>query len=177
MRFDEAYSGNVFIKSHPNYDEAQAVIYGMPMDWTVCYRPGSRFGPQRIREVSIGLEEYSPYLDRDLDEVNYFDAGDIPFHLGMRKKFRSNCGFIRIVADGKIPVGMGGEHLVSWPVMKTVADNYEDLAIIHMDAHTDLRVNMKEKHFLTRHQFVKLPSISDRKMSIHSAFVQDERRV
>ena len=45
MRFDEAYSGNVFIKSHPNYDEAQAVIYGMPMDWTVSYRPGSRFGP------------------------------------------------------------------------------------------------------------------------------------
>ena len=141
MRFDEAYSGNVFIKSKQNYEEAQAVIYGMPMDWTVSYRPGSRFGPQRIREVSIGLEEYSPYLDRELDDVNYFDAGDIPLPFGnAAKSLDLIAGFIRqLLQDGKIPVGMGGEHLVSWPVMKTVADNYKDLAIIHMDAHTDLR--------------------------------------
>lgn len=142
MRFDEAYSGNVFIKSKQNYEKAQAVIYGMPMDWTVSYRPGSRFGPQRIREVSIGLEEYSPYLDRELDDVNYFDAGDIPLPFGnAAKSLDLIAGFIRqLMQDGKIPVGMGGEHLVSWPVMKTVADNYKDLAIIHMDAHTDLRV-------------------------------------
>ena len=54
MRFDETYAGNVFIKSYPNYEESKAVLYGMPMDWTVSYRPGSRFGPARIREVSIG---------------------------------------------------------------------------------------------------------------------------
>ena len=82
MRFDEAYSGNVFIKSHPNYEESKAVLYGMPMDWTVSYRPGSRFGPARIREVSIGLEEYSLYLDRELGDVKFFDAGDIPLPFG-----------------------------------------------------------------------------------------------
>ncbi len=142
-RFDEAYSGNVFIKSHPNYDESQAVIYGMPMDWTVSYRPGSRFGPQRIREVSIGLEEYSPYLDRDLDDVKYFDAGDIPLPFGNPQKSIDYIeGFVRqLLQDGKIPVGMGGEHLVSWPVMKAVAEKHPNLAIIHMDAHTDLRVS------------------------------------
>ncbi|MGG3842830.1 agmatinase [Anoxybacillus kestanbolensis] len=141
MRFDEAYSGNVFIKSHPNFEESQAVIYGMPMDWTVSYRPGSRFGPARIREVSIGLEEYSPYLDRELDEVKYFDAGDIPLPFGnaqrsldMIKQFVD-----RILEAGKFPLGLGGEHLVSWPVMKAVYKKYPDLAIIHMDAHTDLR--------------------------------------
>ncbi|MET0960189.1 MAG: agmatinase [Psychrobacillus psychrotolerans] len=141
MRFSEEYSGNVFIKSKQNYDEAQAVIYGMPMDWTVSYRPGSRFGPGRIREASIGLEEYSPYLDRELDDVNYFDAGDIPLPFGnAEKSLELIAGFIRqLLINGKIPVGMGGEHLVSWPVMKTVADNYDNLAIIHMDAHTDLR--------------------------------------
>ncbi|WP_075618415.1 agmatinase [Paenisporosarcina indica] len=141
MRFDEAYSGNVFIKSHPIYDEAQAVIYGMPMDWTVSYRPGSRFGPQRIREVSIGLEEYSPYLDRDLEEVKYFDAGDIPLPFGNPQRSLDEIEkFVtQLLADGKVPVGMGGEHLVSWPVMKAVAEKYPDLAIIHMDAHTDLR--------------------------------------
>ncbi|MGY3718105.1 agmatinase [Sutcliffiella cohnii] len=141
MRFDEAYSGNVFIKSHPSYEESKVVIYGMPMDWTVSYRPGSRFGPSRIREVSIGLEEYSPYLDRELEEVKYFDAGDIPLPFGNPQK---SIDMIEeyidgLMAAGKFPLGMGGEHLVSWPVMKAVAKKYPNLAIIHMDAHTDLR--------------------------------------
>ncbi|WP_163099599.1 agmatinase [Peribacillus alkalitolerans] len=143
MRFDEAYSGNVFIKSHQNFEEAEAVLYGMPMDWTVSYRPGSRFGPTRIREVSIGLEEYSAYLDRELEEVKYFDAGDIPLPFGNAQKSLDMIEeFIdKLLAEGKFPLGMGGEHLVSWPVMKAMAKKYPDLAIIHMDAHTDLREN------------------------------------
>ncbi|GGJ65546.1 agmatinase [Anoxybacillus voinovskiensis] len=141
MRFDEAYSGNVFIKSHPNFEESEAVIYGMPMDWTVSYRPGSRFGPARIREVSIGLEEYSPYLDRELEEVKYFDAGDIPLPFGNAQRSLDMIEeFVdRLLAADKFPLGLGGEHLVSWPVMKAVYKKYPDLAIIHMDAHTDLR--------------------------------------
>lgn len=141
MKFDEAYSGNVFIKSHPNYEESEAVIYGMPMDWTVSYRPGSRFGPARIREVSIGLEEYSPYLDRELEEVKYFDAGDIPLPFGNpQKSIELIEEYIdQLLADDKYPLGMGGEHLVSWPVMKAMYKKYPDLAIIHFDAHTDLR--------------------------------------
>ncbi|MFC0272429.1 agmatinase [Metabacillus herbersteinensis] len=141
MKFDEAYSGNVFIKSHPSFEESQAVIYGMPMDWTVSYRPGSRFGPSRIREVSIGLEEYSPYLDRELEEVKYFDAGDIPLPFGNpQKSIEMIEEYIdELLAKDKFPLGMGGEHLVSWPVMKSMYKKYPDLAIIHMDAHTDLR--------------------------------------
>ena len=141
MRFDETYSGNVFIKSHPNYDEAEAVLYGMPMDWTVSFRPGSRFGPARIREVSIGLEEYSPYLDRELEEVKFFDAGDIPLPFGNPQR---SIDMIEeyvdgLLADGKFPLGIGGEHLVTWPVIKAMYKKYPDMAIIHMDAHTDLR--------------------------------------
>ncbi|MBA2874434.1 agmatinase [Thermaerobacillus caldiproteolyticus] len=141
MRFDEAYSGNVFIKSHPNFEESEAVIYGMPMDWTVSYRPGSRFGPTRIREVSIGLEEYSPYLDRELGEVKYFDAGDIPLPFGNAQRSLDMIEeFVdKILAADKFPLGLGGEHLVSWPVIKAMYKKYPDLAIIHMDAHTDLR--------------------------------------
>lgn len=143
MRFDEAYSGNVFIKSHPNFEESKAVLYGMPMDWTVSYRPGSRFGPTRIREVSIGLEEYSAYLDRELDEVKFFDAGDIPLPFGNPQKSLDMIEeFVGKVLDaGKFPLGMGGEHLVSWGVFQAMYKKYPDLAIIHMDAHTDLREN------------------------------------
>ena len=136
-------TGNLFIKSHQNYEESKAVLYGMPMDWTVSYRPGQRFGPARIREVSIGLEEYSFYLDRELGEVPFFDAGDIPLPFGNAEKSLAEIkNFVRqVVADGKIPIGMGGEHLVSLPVMEAVYEKYEDLAVIHFDAHTDLRTD------------------------------------
>lgn len=141
MRFDEAYSGKVFIGSHPTWEDAKVILYGMPMDWTVSYRPGSRFGPNRIREVSIGLEEFSPYLDRELHEVPFFDAGDIPLPFGNAQK---SLDLIEeyvdsILEKGKFPLGMGGEHLVSWPVFRAMYKKYPDLAIIHMDAHTDLR--------------------------------------
>lgn len=141
MRFDESYSGNVFIKSFPNYEESQVVLYGMPMDWTVSFRPGSRFGPTRIREVSVGLEEYSPYLDRELDEVKYFDAGDIPLPFGNPQRSLDMIEeFVdKVLGDNKFPLGMGGEHLVSWGVFQAMYKKYPDLAIIHMDAHTDLR--------------------------------------
>lgn len=143
MRFDETYSGNVFIKSHPNYEESKAVIYGMPMDWTVSFRPGSRFGPARIREVSVGLEEYSPYLDRELGEVKFFDAGDIPLPFGNAQKSLEEIEkFVKkVLDDGKIPVGIGGEHLVTWAEVKAVYEKYPDIAVLHFDAHTDLRTD------------------------------------
>ena len=141
VRFDEAYSGNVFIKSHPNYDESEAVIYGMPMDWTVSFRPGSRFGPARIREVSIGLEEYSPYIDRHLEEVKYFDAGDIPCPFGNAAKSLDMIEHFvdQVLKDDKFPLGLGGEHLVTWGIIRAIFKKYPDIKVIHLDAHTDLR--------------------------------------
>jgi len=139
--FDAAYSGNVFIAAHPDFASAQAVIYGMPMDWTVSFRSGSRLGPARIREVSLGLEEYSPYLDRDLSDIRYFDAGDVPLpfgnpHASVEKLYHYVAS---LYAAGKFPVGLGGEHLASWGPLRAAWEAYPDLRIIHIDAHTDLR--------------------------------------
>ncbi|MGN7384315.1 agmatinase [Paenibacillus sp. SAFN-117] len=141
MRFNDAYSGNVFIASSPDYENSKAVIYGMPMDFTVSFRPGSRFGPARIREVSIGLEEYSPYLDADLADASYFDAGDLPLPFGNPARSLDMIGdYIRgLLNDGKFPLGLGGEHLVSWPIIREMYAKYPDLALIHIDAHADLR--------------------------------------
>ncbi|HUC94136.1 MAG TPA: agmatinase [Paenibacillus sp.] len=143
MRLDQKYSGNVFILSSDDYEASKAVIYGMPMDFTVSFRPGSRFGPPRVREVSIGLEEYSPYLDRSLEDIVYFDAGDLLLPFGNAARSLDIIGeFVRgVLADGKMPVGIGGEHLVSWPIFREVYAKYPDLAIIHFDAHADLREN------------------------------------
>jgi len=141
MRLDPKYSGNVFILSSDDYAASKAVIYGMPMDFTVSFRPGSRFGPGRIREASVGLEEYSPYLDRSLEELTYFDAGDLLLPFGNpARSLDIIADYVRgVLADGKFPFGLGGEHLVTWPVLQEVHKKYPDLAIIHIDAHADLR--------------------------------------
>ncbi len=141
MKLDQTYSGNVFIGMNSTYEASDIVLYGMPMDWTVSYRPGSRFGPARIREASVGLEEYSPYTDRSLEEIKYHDIGDLalPFGNAQRSLDMIEEFVGKLLADGKIPFGIGGEHLVSWPVMKAVSERYDDLVVIHMDAHTDLR--------------------------------------
>ncbi|WP_019639944.1 agmatinase [Paenibacillus fonticola] len=141
MKLDQAYSGNVFICSSESYEDAKAVIYGMPMDYTVSYRPGSRFGPARIRQASVGLEEYSPYLDKSILDETYFDAGDLLLPFGNAARSLDVIGdYVRgLLKDGKFPIGLGGEHLVSWPVIQAMYEQYPDLAVIHIDAHADLR--------------------------------------
>lgn len=61
----------IFIGAKATYQDAQGVIVGIPMDYTVSYRPGTRSGPLAIRNVSIALEEYSFYLNRNLEDYNY----------------------------------------------------------------------------------------------------------
>ena len=60
-----------FMASCDTYEEASIVMVGVPMDSTCSFRPGTRFGPQKIREVSIGIEEYSIYRDKDLRDFKY----------------------------------------------------------------------------------------------------------
>jgi len=139
--FDPAYMGQTFIGATTAYAAARAVIYGMPMDWTTSFRPGTRLGPRRIREVSIGLEEYSPYLDRGLEEVSYFDAGDLPLPFGnpVRSLLMIEEYAGAWLDDGKFLLGLGGEHLVTLGVMRAVVKRVPNVCLLHFDAHTDLR--------------------------------------
>ena len=139
--FDPSYGGGRFIGATDGYDRACAVIYGMPMDWTTSFRPGARLGPRRIREVSIGLEEYSPYLDRHLEEIRFFDAGDIPLPFGNPARSLDLIDEYvgRWLEDGKLAFGLGGEHLVTLGAVRAVHRRFPELAVLHFDAHTDLR--------------------------------------
>lgn len=67
---------------NPDYESSDIVMLGLPFDGTVSYRPGSRFAPEQIRLASWGLEEYSPEFDKNLEDVNFHDAGDLEFPLG-----------------------------------------------------------------------------------------------
>ena len=138
-----------FIGAKDSFEEAEILIIGIPMDYTVSYRPGSRNGPQRIREVSYGLEEYSFFSDEDLRDVNYYDCGDIVLPFG--NVSASLEAIEKTVSDAltnrKKILSLGGEHLVTWPIVKAYSEKYKDLAVIQFDAHADLRTDyMGEKY-------------------------------
>lgn len=132
---------HTFIGCDNEYDESQIVIFGAPFDGTTSYRPGTRFAATAMRNESIGIETYSPYLDRDLEDYNFFDGGDLEFVFGNPAK---NIAIIKeyvsgLLKDNKIPAMIGGEHLVTLGAVQAVAEKYSDLHIIHFDAHADLR--------------------------------------
>lgn len=131
-----------FMASTDSYDDASVVMVGVPMDFTCSFRPGTRFGPQKIREVSIGIEEYSIYMDRDLTQCSFFDSGDLDLPFGNVDKSLELIGESaeEILCDNKFPLFIGGEHLISVPVIKKVYDKYgSDLIVVQFDAHADLR--------------------------------------
>ena len=130
-----------WIGATDDYDNSQIVMVGLPFDGTCSYRPGSRFAPERLRLASWGLEDYSPVYDKHLDDVKFYDAGELEFPLGNTAKtldvIEKNARVI--FQDDKKFLGIGGEHLVTLPAVKACKEKFDNLAIIHFDAHTDLR--------------------------------------
>jgi len=124
-----------------NYNESDVVLFSVPLDTTTSYRPGTRFAGNAIRVESIGIEWYSPYFDMNLKDYKTSDIGDLELPMGDVKKsldiIYSTAN--EIINDKKLPMMVGGEHLVTLPVVKALAKKYKDLRIIHLDAHTDLR--------------------------------------
>lgn len=132
---------HTFIACDCEYLEAKTVIFGVPFDSTTSYRPGTRFASSAIRNESYGIETYSPYLDLDLNDISVFDGGDLELCFGspeMALKDIENFT-TEILEDGKLPLMIGGEHLVTLGTVRAVAKKYPDLHIIHFDAHADLR--------------------------------------
>ncbi|MHC1723434.1 MAG: agmatinase [Aminipila sp.] len=130
-----------FMACDSDYEGASIVIFGAPYDGTVSYRPGTRFAPSAIRNESFGIETYSPYLKKDLEDVKVFDAGDLEFGFGNTRKVLDEIRDMtaKIISNDKIPVMLGGEHLVTLGCIEAMAFKYPDLHIVHFDAHADLR--------------------------------------
>lgn len=132
-----------------SYEKARAVVFGAPFDGTASYRPGARFGPKAFRSESYGLETFSPYLERDLQGSAVHDAGDLTLPFGDKHKVLSLIQetAATILADGKTPVLLGGEHLVTLGAVCAASEKYPDLNLIHLDAHADLRDEYLDEKF------------------------------
>lgn len=131
----------VFMGCESSFEEADTVLFGAPFDSTTSYRPGTRFGCSTIRHESFGIESYSPYQDKDLFDGKVMDSGDIELPFGCTEVALNQIEerAADILAAGKRPFMLGGEHLVTLGAFRAAAKKYPDICIIHFDAHADLR--------------------------------------
>jgi len=130
-----------FIACDNEYDESKIVIFGAPFDSTTSFRPGTRFASKTMRSESFGIETYSPYQDKDLEDINIFDGGDLDLCFGNAEKVLLQIEKFsdKILSDNKIPGMIGGEHLVTLGAVRAAVKKYPNIIIIQFDAHTDLR--------------------------------------
>lgn len=132
---------HVYMSCEASFEEATTVIYGAPFDGTVSNRPGTRFAADAIRSESYGLETYSTFLNKDLEDVRIMDSGDVDITIGNKVKVLEELEETArtILNAGKLPFMIGGEHLVTLGPMRAVLEKYPDTVLVQLDAHTDLR--------------------------------------
>jgi len=116
-------------------------LFGVPYDGTTSFRPGARFGPAAVRDVSTGLETYCPQLELDLETMAYADLGavDIPFGGAEPVVEAVRKATIRVLDLQLKPLMLGGEHSISAGAVAAVAERHPELALVQLDAHADLR--------------------------------------
>ena len=136
---ESPFISRTFLAADSPYDESPAVIIGCPLDISATFRPGTRFAPQAIRDASWGLETYSPALNRDLEELKICDVGDLMLPPGnLEGSLEAIQGHVAtIMEDGKFPILLGGEHLISLPAIRGVVKHHPSLAVVQLDAHAD----------------------------------------
>jgi len=130
-----------FVSSKASFEEGKIVILGCPFDGSASFRPGARFGPSAIRKASWGIETYSPYFRRDLTQLLIHDMGDLELPLGEKKIAFDYIqkALRKILSKNKFPILLGGDHLITLPILEEIIQVYPNLHLLQLDAHTDLR--------------------------------------
>ena len=133
--------GAVFMAGRRDPAGCRVGLFGVPYDGTTSFRPGTRFGPAAIREVSNGLETYCPQLDQDLEDLAFADLGAVAIPFGAPEPVVAAVrrATEAVLALGLKPLMLGGEHSISSGALAAVAERHPDLVLVQLDAHADLR--------------------------------------
>jgi len=116
-------------------------VVGVPFDLATTNRPGTRLGPRAIRAASASLAWCPPYAwDFDpCERLHVIDWGDVRFDSGRPQQVPDEitAAYAEIVTNGVVPLTLGGDHFVSYPVLRALHKEHGPLALIHFDAHSD----------------------------------------
>ena len=144
VRGSPSYAGALsFMRRKYTRDLAgvDVAVTGIPLDLATHNRPGARFGPRAIRAATPGISWARPWpWDFDpFDRLAVVDYGDCEFDYGTPETI---VPFIEkhiagILESGAASLVLGGDHFVSYPVLKAYAAHHGPLALVHFDAHSD----------------------------------------
>jgi agmatinase len=131
---------NIFSGLQTPFPEARYLVLGVPFDMTSTYRTGARFGPTAIRQASINIETHSFRSGMNMEKLPIHDLGDLNVSADPEKTVEMlKLVAEEILAAGKKPVVMGGEHTITYGIMKGLATQPKKTGLVSFDAHLDLR--------------------------------------
>lgn len=143
-RAEPTYSGALsFLRRQYSKElsSADVVVVGVPFDLATTNRPGARLGPRAIRAASASLAWCRPYAwDFDpFDRLRVVDWGDVFFDSGRPELAPAAIArqFRAFASAGVIPLTLGGDHFVSYPILEALHEKHGPLSLIHFDAHSD----------------------------------------
>ncbi|WP_066015795.1 agmatinase [Endozoicomonas atrinae] len=124
-----------------NLEGVDVAVLGIPYDLAVSNRPGTRFGPRAVRSASTNLcfgQAWPWYFD-PFDRLHVIDYGDCVFDPGLPDKIPEEIeAFVTpIYQQGVIPLSIGGDHFITFPLLKAAAKQHGPISLIHFDAHCD----------------------------------------
>ena len=142
---DNSFSGIPSMFRRPvrqDASEADVAILGVPFDHATSNRPGTRFGPRGIRAASLQMTWENAAWRWNFDpltELNIVDLGDFIYDQGNPVRFRGalQAEALHYCQTGALLLGLGGDHFVSYPLLKAHAEHYGPLALVQFDAHSD----------------------------------------
>lgn len=144
MSFENAFGGILSFMRRSYTKDLTGVdlaVTGIPFDQAVTNRPGARFGPRAIREAST-LQPCDPPFGWDINPLAEFDVvdyGDLAFDYADVSAFpeRLTDHIRSILAAGTGSLSLGGDHYITFPILRAYAEKFGPLALVHFDAHSD----------------------------------------
>ncbi|MCI4387716.1 hypothetical protein PGIGA_G00077540 [Pangasianodon gigas] len=135
-------SGIATMAKLPYQDTAEgldAAFIGVPIDTGTSNRPGTRFGPRQIRAESAMLRTYGGTGAAPWESLMVADIGDVNVNLYDLKDAckRIREAYRKVVATGCIPLTLGGDHTIAYPILQAVAERHGPVGLVHVDAHAD----------------------------------------
>tara|TARA_Y100001968_G_scaffold332982_1_gene393422 strand:+ start:1767 stop:2642 length:876 start_codon:yes stop_codon:yes gene_type:complete len=175
--------GSLYMGSQRNIKESSIGIFGVNYDGTTSFKPGTRFGPNAIRNVSQSLETYCPRLDKDLSNIKYVDFGSLIIDLNNTESVIKKVSIATkaLLENNLKPLMLGGEHSITTGAIEALVEKYPDLVLIQLDAHADLResyLNNINSHACTMQRCIeKLPNKKIFQLGIRSGTKEEFKKM
>jgi agmatinase len=130
------------------YEKARAVIVPIPFEQTTSYMQGTRRGPEAIIDASAYVELYDEELESEVYKAGIHSMPPLLFDAHIEDGFNMISEYIdRLLMDDKFPVILGGEHSITFPVVRAFLNHYKQISVLQLDAHADLRDQYENTRF------------------------------